>query len=64
MTRDHSPYEEALARLPSAYNQALRCSDSGMSDDEICRQLGVEPESLPSLLDLAHRKLRNEMARE
>jgi DNA-directed RNA polymerase specialized sigma24 family protein len=56
-------YEAALARLPHAYALALRYTDSGMSDDEICTALGIEREALEPLLDMAHRKLRNELTR-
>lgn len=56
-------YEEALARLPDAYSRALRYSDSGMSDDEICSSLGIEREGLEPLLDMAHRKLHTELTR-
>jgi hypothetical protein len=56
-------YRAALARLPDAYTLALRCADSGMSEDEICNQLGIEPESLEPLLELAYRKLHAELTR-
>ena len=35
----------------------------GMSGSEICSKLGIEPEGLEPLLDMAHRKLRNELTR-
>jgi hypothetical protein len=39
----------------------LRLVDAGAPDAEICRRLGIEPECLEPLLDLAHRKLRTEL---
>ncbi|MGH3582119.1 MAG: hypothetical protein ACRDUB_11085 [Mycobacterium sp.] len=60
---DKPTYEAALARLPVAYAQALHCTRSGVPADEICDQLGIEPEGLEPLLDLAHRKLHSELTR-
>lgn len=54
-------YEAALARLPDTYAMALRFTAAGTPDDEMCRRLGVEPESLGPLLDLARRKLHREL---
>jgi len=58
-----SGYDAALARLPDAYATALRLADAGLTADEVAATLGVEPESLPPLLELAHRKLRRELTR-
>ncbi|OBC02437.1 hypothetical protein A5784_16155 [Mycobacterium sp. 852013-50091_SCH5140682] len=57
-------HEAALARLPEVHARLLRLVAAGRPDDEICRELGIEPEGLPPLLDLAHRKLRRELTRE
>jgi DNA-directed RNA polymerase specialized sigma24 family protein len=57
------PYEDALARLPEAHAQLLRLTAAGRPTDEICRELGIEPEGLQALLDLARRKLRRELTR-
>jgi DNA-directed RNA polymerase specialized sigma24 family protein len=59
---DPAAYEAALSRLPDAHALALRLTDAGVPDEEMCRQLGIEPESLEPLLDLARRKLRTELA--
>ena len=55
MTRDD--YEAALCRLPEAHSLALRLQAAGVADDVICGYLHIEPEALPTLLDLARRKL-------
>lgn len=54
-TRDD--YEAALRSLPEAHSLALRLNDAGLADDAICGYLSIEPEGLPTLLDLARRKL-------
>ena len=57
-TRDeHDEYEAALRRLPEAHSLALRLRDSGAPDDVICEYLGIEPEGLGALLELANQKL-------
>ena len=50
-------YEAALRRLPDAHSLALRLADAGVADEVICTYLDIEPESLPTFLDLAKRKL-------
>lgn len=52
---DERSYQAALARLPDAHALALRLADAGAPDAEICQRLGIEPECLEPLLDLAHR---------
>jgi hypothetical protein len=61
---DHAAYEAALSRLPDAHALALRLADAGVPDEEMCRQLGIEPEGLEPLLDLARRKLKTELSLE
>jgi hypothetical protein len=56
-------YENALGRLPDAHALALRLEGAGAPDDEICVRLGIEPEGLEPLLDVARRKLANQLAR-
>jgi|GEM_PF-1936833 len=56
-----SGYEAALEQLPTAYAEVLRLTDAGTPEAEICRRLGIEPEGLEPLLDLAARKLRNKL---
>lgn len=63
MSYSPNAYEIALARLPDTYAMALRCVDSGMSDAQICSTLGIEPEVLEPLVDMAERKLRTELTR-
>lgn len=53
-----SDYEAALRSLPEAHSLALRLADAGVADDVICGYLLIERECLPTLLDLARRKLR------
>ncbi|NTY59495.1 hypothetical protein [Mycolicibacterium sphagni] len=52
-----SEYEAALRGLPEKHSLALRLTDAGVADEVICRYLDIEPECLPTLLDLARRKL-------
>ncbi|HKV22758.1 MAG TPA: hypothetical protein VJR50_27280 [Mycobacterium sp.] len=59
--RSSDVYEAALSRLPEAHALILRLTEAGASADEICGQLDVEPESLEPLLDIAQRKLRNQL---
>jgi DNA-directed RNA polymerase specialized sigma24 family protein len=55
-------YEAALARLPEAYSTVLRLTDAATPVDDICRHLGIEPESLEPLLEIARRKLRTALS--
>jgi hypothetical protein len=50
-------YEAALRSLPEAHSLALRLCDAGVADEVICDYLDIEPEGLPTLLELARRKL-------
>ncbi|MGW4534890.1 hypothetical protein ACWEOI_28485 [Nocardia sp. NPDC004340] len=51
------PREAALRRLPTAYSLALRLREAGVEPDLICEYLGIEPEALAPLLDIAEAKL-------
>jgi hypothetical protein len=63
-TRDeHDEYEAVLRRLPEAHSLALRLRDSGTPDDVICEYLGIEPEGLGALLELADQKLLRELGK-
>lgn len=53
-----STYEAALRSLPEPLSLALRLTDAGVADEVICTYLDVDRECLPTLLDLARRKLR------
>ena len=55
MTADE--YEAALRQLPEAHSLALRLADAGVADEVICTYLDIELVGLPTLLDLARRKL-------
>ncbi len=50
-------YEAALRRLPEAHSLALRLRDAGAADDVICDYLHIDAEGLPTLLEVARRKL-------
>ena len=54
---EHSAYEMALRSLPEAHSLVLRLKDADETDESICTHLQIEPESLPTLLDVARRKL-------
>ena len=47
-----------MQRLPFAYATALRLRASGAPDVLIANALGIEPDGLPLLLELADAKLR------
>jgi hypothetical protein len=51
---DHA---ERLRRLPLAYAVALRLSEAGADEATIAAALGVEPESVGPLLDVARAKV-------
>jgi hypothetical protein len=50
---------EVLARLPRAYSLALRLRNAGVDDALIAECVGVDPEALPALLEIATAKLDN-----
>jgi hypothetical protein len=50
-------YEAALRSLPESHSLALRLTDAGVADEVICSYLDIEPECLPTFLDVARRKL-------
>ncbi len=50
--RDH-----ALAELPLAYAVALRLLERGVRNEDIAYGLGIEPEAVDPLVQLAHVKL-------
>lgn len=54
-------YEAALRRLPEAHSLALRLKRASVADSVICEYLHVEPEGLEMLLELAERKLIEEL---
>jgi hypothetical protein len=57
-----SGYEAAVEQLPAAYATVLRLTDAGTPKGEICKRLGIEPEGLEPLLEVAARKLRSKLA--
>lgn len=48
---------DALNRLPLPYSMALRLSDAGVDDAVIAECVGVEPEGLRTLMEIARAKL-------
>lgn len=48
---------KALAQLPRPYSLALRLRAAGVDEALIADCLGVEPEALPALLEIAAAKL-------
>jgi hypothetical protein len=49
--------EDELATMPQAYAVALRLEALGAEPALIAAALGIEREAVPTLLDVAHRKL-------
>lgn len=49
--------DEALDRLPLPYSMALRLRDAGVDDAVIAECVGVEPEGLQTLMEIARAKL-------
>lgn len=54
----------ALAELPTVHAQALRLSDEGEPPDRIAKFLGVEPEAVGPLLEVASAKLEEILGRD
>ena len=55
--------EAALDTLPEPYARALRLCDDGWADAEISAAVGVETDALPTLFELAERKLAHAIER-
>lgn len=49
--------DDALDRLPLPYSTALRLHDAGVKDAVIAECVGVEPEGLQTLMEIARAKL-------
>lgn len=49
--------EEALTLLPFVYATALRLEEQGVAAAVIARAVGVVPEAVPNLMQIAHHKL-------
>lgn len=49
--------ERTLGRLPGTYAAYLRLAEAGLVDDDIARQLEIDPAALPLLARLAEAKL-------
>ena len=54
----------ALAELPTVHALTLRLRDAGGPPDRIAKLLGVEPEAVGPLLEVASAKLEEILARE
>ncbi len=52
----------ALCALPAGYAVALALRDEGLDEDAIAERLGLDRESMPALLELAHAKLTQLLA--
>jgi predicted transcriptional regulator len=54
----------ALAGLPTVHGLALRLRDEGEPPDRIAKLLGIEPEAVGPLLEVASAKLDDMLRRE
>ena len=54
----------ALAELPTVHALALRLRDEGEPSDRIARLLGIEPEAVEPLLEVASAKLEEILSRD
>ena len=50
--------DEAVAKLPLVYQRVMALLDEGRSPDEIADALGVDPDAVPALIELAAAKLK------
>jgi hypothetical protein len=64
MSNDAARRTAALAELPTVHALALRLSDEGEPPDRIARLLGVEPEAVGPLLEVAIAKLEEILVRQ
>ena len=64
MTEDDSRRAAAMAALPTVHALALRLSDEGEPRERIARVLGMEPEAVGPLLEVAAAKLAEILSRE
>jgi hypothetical protein len=64
MTNDASRRAAALAALPTVHAFALRLSDEGEPRERIARLLGMEPEAVGPLLEVAAAKLQEVLGRD
>jgi hypothetical protein len=53
---------DALAELPQALAVALRLHRAGVDDEVIATALAIEPQGVPSLLEVAEAKLQRVVA--
>ena len=64
VTNDAARRTAALAELPIVHGLALRLSDEGEPPDRIAKFLGVEPETVGPLLEVASAKLEEILGRD
>ncbi|OAN33891.1 hypothetical protein [Mycolicibacterium iranicum] len=57
MSTPRQTRDDALDRLPLPYSTALRLRDAGVDDAVIAECVGVEPEGLQALMQIAVAKL-------
>lgn len=55
--------EDEIGKLPLAYAVALRLDAAGASNDVIADALGIEPDAVAGVLDVARRKLQERLDR-
>lgn len=54
---NRAPTETQLRQLPTAHAVALRLRSAGLDDGEIARALGIDADTVPTLIDVALAKL-------
>lgn len=64
MTDDAARRAGALADLPTVHALALRLRDEGEPPDRIAKLLGIEPEAVGPLLEVASAKLEEILGRD
>jgi hypothetical protein len=64
MTDDAARRAGALAELPTVHALALRLRDDGEPPERIARLLGVDPEAVGPLLEVADAKLAEVLVRD
>ena len=64
MTDDAARRAGAIAGLPTVHALALRLRDEGEPPDHIARLLGIEPEAVGPLLEVASAKLEEMLRRD
>lgn len=53
---DGTDLDEPIFRLPPAYQRVVRWLAEGVAPEEIAARLGIEPQAVPALIELATAK--------